>query len=326
MTIKKAKITDAGRAQELLNVINALPGGKTLTQAEKDAIGTGASGATTFLELTDIPDNPSEGQVAVFRSGTFVFETKAATTGAIEWGNITGTLENQLDLSNTLGGKSNVGHTHKINDLSDVAVTTPVNDTLLVYDSIASAWTNQTPAEAGVAAAKHTHTLEEITNVGSAAGRPATDFAAASHGHYLVDILDSGTAAAAAKTDFATAAQGAKADTALQPGSVEIGTAPIRAVTASATITMDDIGGSLLMNVTTANTATIPTNATVAVPIGGFLNVVQIGAGVTTVTAATGVTLNGVSAGSATMANQYDSFALQKIGTDAWIAPNVTVA
>jgi len=80
------------------------------------------------------------------------------------------------------------------------------------------------------------------------------------------------------------------------------------------------------MNNASANTLTIPTNASVAFPIGTTITVVQYGAGVTTVTGATGVTVNGVSAGGVAASAQYAGFALYKRGTDEWIAVNLVTA
>jgi hypothetical protein len=47
--------------------------------------------------------------------------------------------------------------------------------------------------------------------------------------------------------------------------------------------------------------------------------VIQKGAGVTTIAGATGVTVNGFSAGSGDMSAQWQGVALMKIATDEWI-------
>lgn len=77
---------------------------------------------------------------------------------------------------------------------------------------------------------------------------------------------------------------------------------------------------ALLMTSGSANTVTIPTNATQAFPIGTCISVVQDGAGVTTISAASGVTLNGVSAGSGAINNRYQGVSLLKTGTNTWVA------
>lgn len=68
-----------------------------------------------------------------------------------------------------------------------------------------------------------------------------------------------------------------------------------------------------------ANTLTIPTNAAVAFPVGTKIMVMQEGAGATTVTGDTGVTVNGVSAGSKAVSAQYSGLLLSKRATDTWI-------
>lgn len=68
-----------------------------------------------------------------------------------------------------------------------------------------------------------------------------------------------------------------------------------------------------------ANTLTIPTNASVAFPVGTLIAGVQTGEGVTTIAGDTGVTVNGVSAGSADANAQYSTWTLLKIATDSWV-------
>jgi hypothetical protein len=48
--------------------------------------------------------------------------------------------------------------------LHDVEVDTPADNEVLAYDSASSLWKNQTAAEAGLAAATHTHTPSDITS------------------------------------------------------------------------------------------------------------------------------------------------------------------
>jgi hypothetical protein len=76
-----------------------------------------------------------------------------------------------------------------------------------------------------------------------------------------------------------------------------------------------------IMNKATAISFKIPTNASVAFPIGTVLNVLNIGAGVCTISAVTSGTTTVLSAGavaaSPTIA-QYKSAACIKTGTDTW--------
>lgn len=89
------------------------------------------------------------------------------------------------------------------------------------------------------------------------------------------------------------------------------------------TAVLGDRAKLITMNNASANTLTIPTNASVAYPIGTCLLVQQIGAGATTIAGATGVTLQGsgqsVSAGSCDLSARYDLATCLKTGTNTWL-------
>ena len=76
-----------------------------------------------------------------------------------------------------------------------------------------------------------------------------------------------------------------------------------------------------LMNKGTAIAYRIPTNASVAFPIGTVLNILNIGAGLCTISAVTSGTTTILSAGAVAAAPtlaQYRSAACIKTGTDTW--------
>lgn len=73
------------------------------------------------------------------------------------------------------------------------------------------------------------------------------------------------------------------------------------------------------MNNASANTITIPLNSSVPIAVGKIFQTTQVGAGATTIDAATGVTLNGVSGGSCTINAQWDAVSYYKRATDAWV-------
>lgn len=52
----------------------------------------------------------------------------------------------------------------ELDELHDVAIISASDNNILAYDAASSLWTNQTAAQAGVAAASHTHTLSQITD------------------------------------------------------------------------------------------------------------------------------------------------------------------
>lgn len=80
-----------------------------------------------------------------------------------------------------------------------------------------------------------------------------------------------------------------------------------------------DDGKVVEMNNGSANTLTIQDQATGSYPATMMTSITQLGAGATTITAAAGVTLNGVSAGSATIAARYDGVTLYKRTSDVWV-------
>lgn len=84
------------------------------------------------------------------------------------------------------------------------------------------------------------------------------------------------------------------------------------------TLVLADAGKMVTMSNASANELTIPANSAVAFVIGTIIGIRQKGAGATTVTADTGVTLNGTSAGSGVLLARYSGVSIIKEGSDAW--------
>ena len=91
------------------------------------------------------------------------------------------------------------------------------------------------------------------------------------------------------------------------------------------TTVIGDAFKTVTMSNASANTLTIPANASVAYSISDRIDIIMLGAGVTTVTGDTGVTVNGVSAGSGALA-QYGACSLLNIGTDTWLCIGLGIA
>ena len=87
--------------------------------------------------------------------------------------------------------------------------------------------------------------------------------------------------------------------------------------TASYTLVITDAGRIIEMNVGSANNLTVPLNSSVAFTIGTEIQVLQYGAGQTTIVATSGVTLRSKS-GQLKIGNQYTGVTLVKVGTDEW--------
>jgi hypothetical protein len=92
----------------------------------------------------------------------------------------------------------------------------------------------------------------------------------------------------------------------------------INTQTASYQLVLTDAGKIIEMNVGTGNTLTIPPNSTAAFATGVRIDIVQIGAGQTTIAAGAGVTIR--SGGSKLkITGQYSAASLYKRGTDEWV-------
>jgi hypothetical protein len=87
--------------------------------------------------------------------------------------------------------------------------------------------------------------------------------------------------------------------------------------TASYTLVLADAGKIVEMNVGSSNNLTVPLNSSQAFPIGTEIQVLQYGAGQTTIVATSGVTLRSKS-GQLKIANQYTGVTLVKVGTNEW--------
>ena len=94
--------------------------------------------------------------------------------------------------------------------------------------------------------------------------------------------------------------------------------------TATYTAVLTDNRNKLVrMNVSTANDFLIPTNASVAFPIGSVINVTQLGTGQTTIKAVTSGTTTVTSTGGTSttpkLRARYSAASCIKVGTDTWL-------
>jgi len=94
--------------------------------------------------------------------------------------------------------------------------------------------------------------------------------------------------------------------------------------TASYTLVLGDAQDVVEMNVSTANTLTIPPNSSVAFPVGASIFVVQTGTGQTTIAAGAGVTVNSFLG--LKIIGRWAGCTLIKRATDTWVAVGGLVA
>jgi hypothetical protein len=98
----------------------------------------------------------------------------------------------------------------------------------------------------------------------------------------------------------------------------------INSQTATYTVVLADNKNTLVtMNVATAHDFLIPTNASVAFPIGSVINVVQTGIGKTTIEAVssgtTTISSTGATASAPELRAQFSAASCVKVATDSWI-------
>lgn len=97
----------------------------------------------------------------------------------------------------------------------------------------------------------------------------------------------------------------------------------LNAQTATYTAVLTDNRNKLItMSVASANDFLIPTNANVAFPIGSVINVIQIGAGQTTIKAVTSgtttISSTGATATAPKLRAQFSAASCIKVATDTW--------
>jgi hypothetical protein len=96
----------------------------------------------------------------------------------------------------------------------------------------------------------------------------------------------------------------------------------LNAQTATYTVVLGDAYKLVTMSVGSANDFQIPTNANVAFPVGTVINVIQIGAGQTTIKAVTSgtttISSTGATATTPKLRAQYSAASCIKVATDTW--------
>lgn len=88
--------------------------------------------------------------------------------------------------------------------------------------------------------------------------------------------------------------------------------------TASYTLVLSDANKIVEMNVASANNLTVPLNSSQAFDVGTEINILQTGAGQTTIVATGGVTINATPG--LKLRTQWSSATLIKRATDTWVA------
>ena len=92
----------------------------------------------------------------------------------------------------------------------------------------------------------------------------------------------------------------------------------INTYTSDRQLDLTDVDAYIRMNSSSANIVTIPAHITTPIPVNTMIPVTQVGTGATTIKAATGVTINGILAGSGIVTGQYAGVMLIQVAIDVW--------
>jgi hypothetical protein len=101
--------------------------------------------------------------------------------------------------------------------------------------------------------------------------------------------------------------------------------AGIATKTTNYSLVLTDVGQVIEMNLTTANTLTIPASSAINFPIGSRIDLLQLGTGQTTITPSSGVTVRSVG-GKLKLTTQYSGASLYKRALDEWVIMGDLVA
>lgn len=264
-----------------------------------DATNVAAAGA--FMKAADDSDDITEGSTKLLM-----------TTGEREKvGHLTVTQAVDLDaMESKLAG---IEAGADVTDATNVASAGAVMASLFDANTILAANTDNTPAAVTVAEARFVgrSTGGNIAALDASASRTIIGLATGDSPQF------EGIELSHATENTLTAASGVLSIEGAPLAFRDI--APVTLTGTSETAALAHAGKIVEMNNGSSNTYTIPANSSVAFPVGSVINIVQYGAGVTTIDGDTGVTVNGVSGGGAAIAARYEGVAIYKRGTDEWV-------
>lgn len=148
------------------------------------------------INMTDIPElqSATTGQIPVKQAdGSWAPEDQSGGPGAVDWGDIGGTLADQTDLQTALNAKATPADiTTAINNLVDTAPGTldTLNELAAALGDDANFASTVTTALAGKANTSHTHAISDTTGLQTALDGKA----ASSHTHVISDTTGLQTA------------------------------------------------------------------------------------------------------------------------------------
>lgn len=185
-TLAEAGISATGHTHTTSDITNLSSWTGSTAITTLGTIGTGTWQGTAIAS-TYVGSLPT----SKITSGTFA-DARIAQTNVTQHQAALSITESQIS---DLQSYSLTSHNHTLDSLSNVTITTVASGEVLKWSG--SAWINNTLAEAGIAAASHTHTTSDITNLSSWSGSSSiTTVGTLSSGTVPATLL-SGTVASA---------------------------------------------------------------------------------------------------------------------------------
>lgn len=276
------------------------------------------SGAGTYTAGTGLSLNGTEfsntGVVSLIGTANEIEVSASA-------GSITISLPSTIN-ANTTGSAASLTTSRAIEVTGDVSGSASFNGTANVSISATLANSGVTGASYGSASAVGQFTVDSKGRLTAASNTPIA-IAQSAVTNLTTDLSAKANLASPALTGTPTAPTAALGTNTTQIATTEFvesrfDTTTINTQTASYGLVLSDAGKTIEMNVGSANNLTIPLNSSQAFPIGTTIDVIQYGAGQTTIVATGGVTIRSKE-GKLNLTGQYSGATLYKRGTDEWV-------
>ena len=164
------------------------------------------------------------------------------------------------------------------------------------------------------------NTANELSNILDLIDQDAAVLAAIAND--AADSLENGPSAGIVTTRLGNHVKNVQKVIADMESGVSEGIRPainLQSVSNTYTIQLTDNGDMITMDRGLANTVTINPVSTTDYPVGFLVEIIQLGLGLTTITASAGVNLNGVSGGSGSISARYGVVKLRHVSDNVWV-------